>query len=102
VCGRGEVIEDEALGVLHEAKYLKLDSSKAADRLDWSARLDVHRRLHWTAEWYQAWAENPASVWELTARQIARYEEEIRACPSLAARWFPASPDSSAAHSHAA
>ncbi len=57
----------------HEAILLKLDSSKAATRLSWRPRLDIHRTLEWTAEWYKALhaGADPRAV---TLQQLQRYE----------------------------
>jgi CDP-glucose 4,6-dehydratase len=56
----------------HEAKYLKLDSSKAETRLGWACRLDLDQTLEWVVNWYRAFeaGEDPG---ELTSSQIARY-----------------------------
>ena len=37
----------------HEAPYLKLDSSKARQRLGWRPRLRIAQALQWTVEWYR-------------------------------------------------
>lgn len=37
----------------HEAKYLKLDSSKVRTFLAWKPRLSTSQTLSWTAEWYE-------------------------------------------------
>ena len=56
----------------HEAQYLKLDSSKAKDRLGWQPRWRLHDALHKTLEWHQAW-RNGADMHALTLAQIAQY-----------------------------
>ena len=40
---------------LHEAGYLKLDSSKARNILDWRARWNLSTALDMTLEWHRAW-----------------------------------------------
>lgn len=58
---------------LHEANYLKLDSSKARNRLDWRARWRLQTALQKTLEWHQAWrqAEDMRAV---TLNQIMQYQ----------------------------
>ena len=58
----------------HEATYLKLDCSKAYQRLGWRSRLDLYTALEWTAAWYDAFA-NGEDVALLSENQIKRYEE---------------------------
>ena len=56
----------------HEAHYLKLDSSKARNQLNWLPRWRLHTALQKTLEWHDAWkkAENMRSV---TLAQITDY-----------------------------
>jgi CDP-glucose 4,6-dehydratase len=58
---------------LHEAHYLKLDSSKAKNRLGWRARWCLQTALQKTMEWHEAWrrSENMRSV---TLAQINNYQ----------------------------
>jgi CDP-glucose 4,6-dehydratase len=59
---------------LHEAGFLKVDSSKSRARLDWNRRMSLDRALDWTVEWYrrQRDGEKPE---RLTLEQIERYEQ---------------------------
>ena len=60
----------------HEATFLKLDSTKARQELDWQARLSLDETLAWLVEWYRAWALSPkSSLRDLTLKQIAAYEK---------------------------
>ena len=56
----------------HEAHYLKLDSSKARNRLQWQPRWRLQTALKKTLEWHEAWkrSENMRSV---SMRQIDEY-----------------------------
>ena len=56
----------------HEAHYLKLDSSKARNRLSWRPQWRLHATLQKTLEWHDAWrnAENMRSA---TLAQIGTY-----------------------------
>jgi CDP-glucose 4,6-dehydratase len=57
----------------HEAQMLRLDCSKARQRLGWRPRLDLEQTLGWTVEWYQAYQAGPESVRDMTKAQIRRY-----------------------------
>ncbi|MFZ5802839.1 MAG: CDP-glucose 4,6-dehydratase [Candidatus Omnitrophota bacterium] len=41
----------------HEARFLKLNCSKAKERLGWRPKLGVEKALQWTADWFKAYAE---------------------------------------------
>lgn len=56
----------------HEAGFLKLDSSKARDRLGWSSRWSLETALQKTAEWHLAYRAG-ASMDIVTAEQIAAF-----------------------------
>jgi CDP-glucose 4,6-dehydratase len=61
---------------LHEAKWLKLDSSKARLKLGWSPVLPLEEGLVWVADWYKAFL-NGTLLQEMTLSQIKRYAEKI-------------------------
>jgi CDP-glucose 4,6-dehydratase len=58
---------------LHEANYLKLDSSKAHNQLNWRPRWRLQTALQKTLEWHEAWrkAEDMRSV---TFAQLTDYQ----------------------------
>jgi CDP-glucose 4,6-dehydratase len=56
----------------HEARYLKLDSSRARARLHWSPRWDLGQALEAIVEWYRALRED-ADMREVTLRQIESF-----------------------------
>ena len=57
----------------HEARLLKLDSSKARARLGWTPRLDLDAALDWIVNWQRDFlARRPAR--ELVERDLAAYE----------------------------
>jgi CDP-glucose 4,6-dehydratase len=59
----------------HEAKYLKLDSSKARSALSWSPVLDLTTTLDWIIEWYQrGFSANEAR--DVTLEQIRRFQQQ--------------------------
>lgn len=57
----------------HEAKYLKLDSSRAHKRLQWRPRLSIEEAIDWTIDWYKA-HESGQDMGKFTMRQIQAYE----------------------------
>ena len=66
-------VHDNAPSV-HEAHYLKLDSSKARTELGWRPRLNLETALEWTLEWYRQW-QAIGDLTAVTREQIARYEQ---------------------------
>ncbi|MFA6112292.1 MAG: CDP-glucose 4,6-dehydratase, partial [Candidatus Latescibacterota bacterium] len=67
----------------HEAGYLALDCSKAAERLSWYPALDAEQALRWTAAWYEA-CLGGADMAQVTLRQLGEYEEALGPAP-----WLP-------------
>lgn len=59
----------------HEANYLKLDSSKAHNRLNWQPRWQLQTALQKTLEWHEAW-RRATDMRSLTLAQIAAYQSE--------------------------
>jgi len=64
---------DGAPGV-HEAHFLKLDSSKARARLDWSPRWALATALEKSVDWHRAWRSGQSAS-DISLAQIADYEE---------------------------
>jgi CDP-glucose 4,6-dehydratase len=61
----------------HEANYLKLDSSKAHNRLNWQSRWHLQIALKKTLAWHEAW-RNAEDMRTVTLSQIAGYQSENR------------------------
>jgi CDP-glucose 4,6-dehydratase len=61
---------------LHEAGTLKLDSSKAKQRLKWHPRWALDQALAQTFDWHLAW-RNGADMCEFSLQQIAAYESTM-------------------------
>lgn len=57
---------------LHEANYLKLDTSKARQRLSWRPRWDLDVALNKVIEWHKAWLSK-TDARALTFKQIDQY-----------------------------
>jgi CDP-glucose 4,6-dehydratase len=56
----------------HEAALLRLDSSRAAERLGWTPRLAFPDTLRWTSGWYAEWMRG-GDARALTLGQIREY-----------------------------
>ena len=59
---------------VHEAHYLKLDSSKARTELGWRPLLNLEIALDWTIRWYRQF-QNGSDMDVETRAQIARFEQ---------------------------
>lgn len=59
----------------HEARYLKLDCSKAKNLLKWKPIWCLERALDETVQWYKAWHQNK-EIQRFTLEQIKLYQEE--------------------------
>lgn len=68
--------ETDSVGHPHEARYLKLDISKAEQSLDWYPRLDLYHALKLTIEWSKKY-QNGGDAHLLTLNQIKSYEQLI-------------------------
>jgi CDP-glucose 4,6-dehydratase len=58
---------------LHEANYLKLDSSKARTQLGWQPRWNLETALEKIVGWHQAW-HNKKDMRKFSLDQIAAYQ----------------------------
>lgn len=65
-----EVNEDSKL---HEAKYLKLDCSKARLKLGWRPQINLSKALNWTVDWYRQYKEN-GNIRKITLDQISNFQ----------------------------
>lgn len=92
--GRGSIELQIDPDAPHEAKYLKLDSSKAWDRLGWRALLTIDQRLDWTVDWYHRWSLD-RRWWQQMDDQIATYQGMISPCLLSKESSLPGQPVSS-------
>ena len=60
----------------HEAVQLKLDSTKAIDKLNWSQQWNIENALEKTVEWHQSWKSNK-DMEKLTDAQIIDFSSSI-------------------------
>ncbi len=56
----------------HEAQTLKLDISKAKNKLNWFPHLSLEQALQQVVDWYKAWQQNN-DMREITLEQIRSY-----------------------------
>lgn len=68
-------IKINSIDNVHEANFLKLDSSKAKNKLDWTPRWDLDTTLEKTVNWYLNYYENPDTIKQFTINQIKEYFE---------------------------
>ncbi len=80
----GEQVAWNAVPVeqLHEARYLKLDCSKAKARLDWQPVWNLSRALEATVEWYKAY-QAEGDMHQVTVTQIQQYIQDIESAGTI-------------------
>ena len=57
----------------HEARFLRLDSSKARETLGWRPRLTLDDALEWIVAWHRAY-DDGVDMRAITLQQIDRYQ----------------------------
>ncbi len=57
----------------YEARYLKLDCSKARNLLGWSPKLNLSTTIEWIVSWYKSYKNNE-DMRHITEEEILRYE----------------------------
>ena len=70
--GNGARWEMDGRSHPHEAKFLKLDCSKAHSELGWQPRIRLETALAWTVDWYRQWRAGK-DMRELSLNQISTY-----------------------------
>ncbi len=99
---RGQVVEEPQPTGPHEAKFLRLDSSKAHAELGWSPLLTMKERIAWSVDWYNATSTKSMSHWDMMEQQITLYQERWEAWKAGKECSSRGSPDSLARPSRAA
>jgi CDP-glucose 4,6-dehydratase len=64
----------------HEARFLKLDCSKARAELGWRPRWDIDKALEMSVEWTKAFAAREKDLLSLCHSQIAAYGDPHETC----------------------
>jgi CDP-glucose 4,6-dehydratase len=77
ILGRGTLdVQPRDSNAPHEARLLRVDSSKARTELDWRPRLGTRLGLEWTAPWYRdVRFQKSIAPAEAVNAQIAAFEE---------------------------
>ena len=71
--GEGAVYEIEEKNDLHEAKYLKLDCSKAKTRLNWQSKMNMNTTIKLIVDWHKTFEQSPDRTREITEHQIKQF-----------------------------
>jgi CDP-glucose 4,6-dehydratase len=71
--GTGEMVVDADSQGPHEARQLRLDSTKSNLRLSWQPRLNLSQAVALTVESYRTFLERPGDVRRIIERQICDY-----------------------------
>lgn len=58
---------------LHEAKYLRLDSSKISNILKWKSTYSIEESIDETVNWYLNYKKNKRTIYDYTVSQIENY-----------------------------
>ena len=66
------VWEEDIKNNPHEANLLRLDCTKAKERLGWRSRLNLENSISWTINWYKEYLLG-SDMREVTRRQIEEY-----------------------------
>jgi CDP-glucose 4,6-dehydratase len=72
--GSYEVMSDEKC---HEAQLLKLDSSKAKERLHWYTHFTAIEAIDWSTSWYRSFIQGQ-NITKLTEEQLIEYLNIIK------------------------
>jgi len=57
----------------HESNYLRLDSSKAKQKLNWQQLVDLDNAMDMTIDWYQAFYEKKQNIRDISEQQIKQF-----------------------------
>ena len=68
-------LKDPEIQFPHEARYLKLDCSKANSLLCWSPKLKLIEALNWIIDWHKDYL-NGEDMLDITRRQIQQFQQK--------------------------
>jgi CDP-glucose 4,6-dehydratase len=80
---QGAIVEQTEPRGPYESQLLRLDSTKAHERLGWRPLLTTTERVAWTVDWYQTWERQPAEVWSIVQEQLTGFEMRMPKAPSV-------------------
>ncbi len=66
---------EHGVSELHEATYLRVDSSRSQALLGWGPRLSFPETIDWAIRWYRSYCDAPTRASALLNEQIAAYSE---------------------------
>ena len=69
--GKGELKDISDPNILHEAKLLMLDISKAKFMLDWEPRMNINQTIEFTVDWYKRYSYE--NMYTVCINQIKKY-----------------------------
>ncbi len=69
----GWIYEDEESKILHEANYLKLDVTKAKEKLNWNPVLNIELTIDLIVDWYKSFKEG-GDIHKTSIDQIIKYQ----------------------------
>lgn len=72
--GEGELVDDSARTVPHEASLLNLDRSKALFRLGWKPTWSIEEAIFYTVDWYKRFSQE--DPYGLSLGQIELFENQ--------------------------
>lgn len=61
----------------HEDHILRIDSTLANEKLNWTPKLDIKTALTWTFEWYQMYSRQPEHMHGFSLNQIEQFESSV-------------------------
>ncbi|WP_063747537.1 CDP-glucose 4,6-dehydratase [Mucilaginibacter paludis] len=74
--GSGEYFVNQTNDQPHEAGLLKLDISKALSELGWTPKLNAHKAISNTIQWYKQYFSNQPDIINFTENQIRDFINE--------------------------
>lgn len=75
--GGGRVERDVRADAPAERHSLRLDPTKAQERLGWRPTLSTEEALEWTTRWYQVWRHSPDGVSAESIEQLRRFSQRV-------------------------
>jgi CDP-glucose 4,6-dehydratase len=71
----------------HEANFLKLDCTKANNKLGWYPVIDIQKTIQMTTRWYKEYHQGNANMLDVTLADIDNYTHEALRQKAVWAKW---------------